>query len=151
MKIAGLISAVKNRVTKRGDMMSGFVIEDASGAIRCTAFARVYERISDMIVEGKVVLADGKTKNSGAGQEITINDLKLPLKLYLRLPDSKDDNLRQQISSFLLSFIGDIEVLVYFCDLSQYCYLPGISGFRLDLAAIDALGKILGKENVVIK
>ncbi len=151
VRIAGLVSTVKNRITKRGDMMSGFTIEDASGVIRCTAFARVYERVSEMIVEGKIVLADGKIKTSGAEQEITISDMKLPLKLYLRLPDSKNDNLRQQISSLLTSFVGDIEVLVYYCDLSQYCRLPGIDGFRFDTAAIRALETILGTDNVVIK
>lgn len=65
--LAGLITALKKRKTRRGDWMATFSLEDLEGAIEVIVFPELYKacqgRLSDeapVAVRGKVELEDGR-------------------------------------------------------------------------------------------
>lgn len=60
LRVAGLISGSQNRLTKKGDSMSIFNLEDKTSSIRCVAFPRAYAESRSAIVEGKPVLVHGR-------------------------------------------------------------------------------------------
>ena len=49
VKVAGIIKEKKNIITKKGDLMSIFSIEDTTGEIRCVAFPKDFKKNEDKI------------------------------------------------------------------------------------------------------
>ena len=62
LRVAGLIAQNKPRLTKKGESMSIFQLEDKMGAVRCLAFPRAFAECRDMLVDGAVVLVEGRLK-----------------------------------------------------------------------------------------
>lgn len=61
-RVAGLIAQNKPRLTKKGESMSIFNLEDKLASIRCLAFPRAFAECREMIADGKVVLVEGRLK-----------------------------------------------------------------------------------------
>ncbi len=60
LRIAGLISGSQNRLTKKGDSMAIFNLEDKTSSVRCVAFPRAYAESRSSIIEGTPVLIHGR-------------------------------------------------------------------------------------------
>lgn len=58
--IAGVVSSLKHRFTKRGEPMASFVLEDLTGAIEVVCFPKVARVHADMLREDEVVLVTGR-------------------------------------------------------------------------------------------
>jgi DNA polymerase III subunit alpha len=81
--VAGLVTAVNRRITKRGDPWATVTLEDLDGAIEVLLFPSVYQLVSthlqqDMIVRVRGNLSRDKDQPEIRGQEITIPDLTAP-------------------------------------------------------------------------
>ncbi len=59
VKIAGIITSVSTKITKRNDKMAFFSIEDKYGEIECIAFASQYERFASFIKEDNAICIEG--------------------------------------------------------------------------------------------
>jgi DNA polymerase-3 subunit alpha len=62
IRVVGLISQNKPRLTKKGESMSIFNLEDKMATVRCLAFPKSYSECRDIIIDGKVVLVEGRLK-----------------------------------------------------------------------------------------
>lgn len=151
VRVGGVISTCINRLTRNGENMATFILEDKHGLLRCVVFPRNYANCRELLFDGRVVIAEGRIKDDDNRRQLMVEAVFPPFKLYLRLPSSEDQILINQVRSSLLARPGDIAVSVYYNDLQQYRILPGIIGIAMDNKLIDALKAILGSENVVIK
>lgn len=59
-RVAALIGSTKKIITKKGDPMLFFDIEDLSGKIEAVAFPQTFSRHQDILTAGKVLYLDGK-------------------------------------------------------------------------------------------
>ncbi len=59
-RVAGLINSTKKIITKRGDPMLFFDIEDFTGRIEAVAFPNVFAQNQDFLEEGKIIFLEGK-------------------------------------------------------------------------------------------
>ena len=66
-KIAILVNSTKKIITKKGDPMLFFNVEDLSDTIEVIAFPRVFSEHQDILSEGKVLILEGKI-DSNAGE-----------------------------------------------------------------------------------
>jgi DNA polymerase III subunit alpha len=79
--VAGLITSVVRKTTKKGDLYAVVMVEDLEGAINVMVFPRDYQLSSTLLVEDSVVLVKGKVKRSRddalelTSLEITVPDL----------------------------------------------------------------------------
>ncbi|MPN22715.1 Error-prone DNA polymerase [bioreactor metagenome] len=151
VRVGGMVASVRHLLTKRGDSMATFVLEDQTESIKCIVFPKAYAACRDKMFAAKVLIAEGKLKKDEAKPEMIVEKIESPGKLYLRLPDSNDKILVAQIKEFLLKIPGDIEISVYYEDLKQYYCLPGIAGVALDDKMIMVLKEFLNEENVVLR
>ncbi len=71
----GLLGAIRSIVTKGGDAMASFEIEDPSGKIEAVAFPRIYAQIAGQIVADKFVKIKGKIE-SRRDLQIIVNEVK---------------------------------------------------------------------------
>ncbi len=149
IKTAGMISGLVRRITKKGDPMASFVLEDQQNSIHCAIFPKTYEKLQHMVAEGRAVLVAARVRNENGLAELTIDDIQSPLKLYLRFADSQDYNFLQKARSLMLDYPGMIEVRAYFNDLQTYNDFPGISGVDIDKNLLQSLRLVLGEANVV--
>jgi len=60
LRIAGMLTTLRKITTKKGDLMAIFELEDTTGKINVVAFPRGYKKISMELVEGRILLIDGK-------------------------------------------------------------------------------------------
>lgn len=147
--IAGMIAGISCRYTKKGDQMAIFTLEDQLAGVRCTVFPKAYGKLQHMLVDGRAVTISGRLKIGDADPEISVDDVKSPLKLYIRVERSDDMEMLQQLKGLMLDYRGMIEVRVYFEDLKQYEAFPGVSSVEIDKRLIESLEIILGKGNVI--
>ncbi|MEG1537714.1 MAG: DNA polymerase III subunit alpha, partial [Clostridiales bacterium] len=149
VRTAGMISGLVRRYTKKGDQMAGFILEDQQNNIRCTVFPKAYEKLQYMLTDGRVVMVSARVKTDGSTPELTIDDIQSPLKLFLRMENSMDQQLQQQVRGLLSDYPGMIELRIFYNDLQTYTGLPGISGVQIDRNLLTSLKLILGEGNVV--
>ncbi len=57
--IAGIITSVTHKTTKRDERMAFFTVEDAGGTMECLAFPKVFERDRDIIAADYAVFVEG--------------------------------------------------------------------------------------------
>ena len=148
---AGMISSVSHRITKKGDQMANFYLENRRASIRCTIFPRDYGEYRHMLSDGAIVLIKGKVKADGATAELMVSEIRTPCKLYMRMSTSNDLELHDQLRGCLLTSPGHVPVESYYCDSKLYKAFPGVTGFDLDEKVLSAITDYLGEDNVVIK
>ena len=60
VRIAALVHSTKKIITKKGDPMLFFGIEDLSGKIEAIAFPKTFAAHQEILIEGKVLILEGK-------------------------------------------------------------------------------------------
>ena len=59
VKLAGIVTSVTVKMTKKEERMAFFTLEDAGGAIECLAFPKVYEQSGDLIRQDSALFVEG--------------------------------------------------------------------------------------------
>ena len=59
VKIAGIISGVTHKTTKRDERMAFFTVEDAAGVIECLAFPKIFTQYDEIIKMDHAVFVEG--------------------------------------------------------------------------------------------
>ena len=75
VRIAGVVGAQKERVTRTGNRMAWVRITDASGSCEVTLFAEVLARSRDLLVSGTSVLVTAELRQDGEALRVTAQDV----------------------------------------------------------------------------
>jgi DNA polymerase-3 subunit alpha len=67
IKIAGLITSVERKVTKKGDAWALVTVEDLDASISVMCFPRTYNASSDILVNDAIVIVSGKSEMQDDG------------------------------------------------------------------------------------
>jgi len=70
VRIGGTISSIKTIRTKQGDPMAFVNIEDMNGAVEAVIFPKVYEAVSDFLVQDFPVLIQGEAQKDEKGVKL---------------------------------------------------------------------------------
>ncbi len=73
VQVLGVLSSVRNLVTKKGDTMAFAQLADLTGMIELTLFPRVYEQFKPMLVEDAVLLVDAKVDDRGEKAQLLVD------------------------------------------------------------------------------
>ncbi len=148
---AGLVGGLTRRLTKKGDQMANFILEDRESSIRCTVFPRNFEQCRDRLADGKALVVKAKVKQNGSEPELTVGEIREPCKLYLRLPGEDALAVQQQVRALLAGNPGPVAVEAYYSDTRRYAPFPGISGAEPDLEMLAKIRALLGGDNVALR
>lgn len=174
--LGGLVTGYRTTVTKRGEMMASFILEDLTGAIEVLVFPRIFAQSSGLkddqivVIEGKYNIRDDERKlfaeritgleqASEHRQENTSRQQTQGLrqkgsnparKLYLRFPH-EGTSLLGEVIPVLKNYAGPNPVFFYFVQDKKL--IQGNREFWVkDLEElVQDLTKILGNENVAWK
>lgn len=69
--MAGLITGVQVRYSKKGNRFCIFRLEDRSGGAKCLVWAEAYSKFQEQLKDDEMVVIEGKVE-AAEGQELTI-------------------------------------------------------------------------------
>jgi DNA polymerase-3 subunit alpha len=80
VRAGGIVTAVKEIVTKKGDLMAFVQLEDLTGSMEAVVFPRVYADQRSLLIDGTIVLVSGKVSvREGEEAKVLANSF-LPLE-----------------------------------------------------------------------
>jgi DNA polymerase-3 subunit alpha len=74
--VAGLVSSVVRKPTKRGTMMAIATFEDLEGSVEMTVFPQVFDKFRDVLVEDAVLRVKARVENSDQGLKLLVADVE---------------------------------------------------------------------------
>jgi len=63
--IGGIVSQYREMITKKGDKMARFQLEDSEGSLEVIAFPKTFEKVRHVLVSDEPILCTGAVKNEG--------------------------------------------------------------------------------------
>jgi DNA polymerase-3 subunit alpha len=78
--VGGLVSSVRQHVTKKGDPMAFVLLEDLTGSTEVTIFTKAYSQARDLLVQDRVVIVKGRVDGRGGGEAKLVGDEVLPFE-----------------------------------------------------------------------
>jgi DNA polymerase-3 subunit alpha len=76
--LAGLVSGLQVRYSKKGNRFAIFRLEDRSGGIKCIAWGETFGRVSSLLRDDELIIADGRIEASeGQEETLIISDVRL--------------------------------------------------------------------------
>jgi DNA polymerase-3 subunit alpha len=118
--VAGVITSLQRKYTKRGDLMATFVLEDLGAAIECMVFPKTMQQYGELLAPDAIITVKARIDTRDDTPKLIAMELARPdvvveagppLRLRLRagvLTDQKIGRLRE----LLQRYPGDSPVLV---------------------------------------
>ena len=175
--LGGIVTGFRQTVTKKGEMMASFVLEDLSGEIEVLVFPRVFAQTRALgndqviVVTGRLNIRDDEKKifaetitgleelktreTTPAPLETvrpirrTVRETVLP-RLFLRFPNDQSQ-LMPEVLRVLAGYPGEQPVYFYFEDNQKVIEGNRELWVREGQELKDALLELLGQSNVVWK
>jgi DNA polymerase III subunit alpha len=63
--VGGIVSQYREMITKKGDKMARFMLEDSEGTLEVIAFPKTFEKVRHVLVSDEPILCSGAVKNEG--------------------------------------------------------------------------------------
>jgi DNA polymerase-3 subunit alpha len=90
VRVAGMVTRIRNHQTKTGQQMAFVTIEDIQGNIELVIFPRTWEKVRQIVDFDKVILVDGKVDNPEAGEpKVLVDSVTTELKVTTPLDSSQ--------------------------------------------------------------
>ena len=153
--VSGIITKVRNQLTKKGDMMRYVEFEDLTASMGVIIFPGQLRRFADIAVEGSIVTISGNLDISDdAPPKLRLEDMRMldetarkRARLYLRL-DSTDTVVLNEVKRILKAESGDVSVVIKYSDNGQVVAAPKSMMVKRNDERTEILKKLLGDENV---
>lgn len=151
ISIAGIISGLQVRHSKKGNRFCIFRLEDQSAGVKCLAWSESYAKFSEMLRDDEILIVDGKIEaNDGTEITLILEETKrladaVPQKaknLLITLPSEEfGEKYLDELLTSLSKNTGKCEVFLNFAlkkDLSVRIYsqplrIQGSKGLENDL------------------
>jgi DNA polymerase-3 subunit alpha len=162
--VAGIVSAVGRRYTKRGEPYAVFRLEDLTGGVGIVAFPSTFDRVADLVAQDRIVLVKGRADLRGRelqlmALEITEPDLGDAFEGPARARPASTDpvlvdiparsctsGLILRLKGLLASYPGELPVIVRLLTEGAAQRLRLGGEFRVDgsSALLSELRRLLG-------
>lgn len=170
VKLLGIITNVKVKITKKNDTMAFVTLEDIFGSMELYVFPKTLAEYSALVAEGKIVLAQGRLSLRededakmicdrfdaaplpGSSGEIR-KAPPVPAKkskrpgYYIKVP-SQSSPLYDRAKKYLAVFDGSTPLYIYFSDTKKLLLAPASMRVSVNEVLTKELKKLLGNENV---
>ncbi len=175
LTMCGVVSFVREKLTKNGQRMAFVTIEDVTGSIECLIFPKVYEASKACLLEDAIVVVSGRlsmheeeepklilnraetleaylqserpAEKLVAQSEPTTQESR---KLYLKFCLGKD-YLLDRVKPILAAHSGAVPVCIHIEETKTTAMAPQELWVTPDDGLLKELGEILGKKNVVLR
>jgi DNA polymerase-3 subunit alpha len=158
VRVGGIITAVRQMITRRGELMAQFTLEDFTGSIDCIVFPRRFEKLHDLIGVDQVIIMEGKLNCQEDSMKIFCETLrqageekKNGSKLFLKLDKIRSGDFLIKMQNILANYPGKMPVYLYFTETKKYMLVQDRYWVEPCSQLLGRLKQELGEENVVCK
>lgn len=168
VRVMGIISSMRMKVTKSGSTMAFLILEDMYGSIEVLVFPSVLAQFGAYLLEGEAVLLEGrlsrredeaakivcetvrKLKEAGETSERPVaSGAKKRPGLYLKSP-SRQSPRYQRACQLLELFEGVTPVYIYQNDVKKLFSAPASLRVSVNGVLLEQLRRVLGEKNVAL-
>ncbi len=109
VNIVGMISDLRVIVTKKGDKMAIFTVEDPSGKVRAVMFPKIYAKFGDVIEQDNIVAFASKFDFSRDQYQVSVNTAK-KLSINAMIENAREQNTYDEKEEFdmAMRFVDEI-------------------------------------------
>ncbi len=160
VRLAGIITRVRNQVTKKGEMMRYVELEDLTGSIEVLVFPSLLRRFDSLLQSEQIVVIEGNLDlGEDAPPKLRLESISLleetrpfeksPQKrrLYLQLQSTETEKA-EQVKAFLRQNHGTVPVFLHYKDKKETLAAPESLWAAASLEDLRQLAMLLGEENV---
>jgi len=154
--VGGIIADKKIKYTKNDKIMAFLTLEDLVGSIEVIVFPGSYEKFSKRIVEDEKVFIRGRVSSEDEKdgklicEQITLFE-DMPKTLWLKFQSLDAYNGQEtEVERLLHDSEGHDSIVIYLADSRRVKRLPPSRNVNADTVLVEALGKLLGDENVKV-
>ncbi len=152
VKMVGLVSNVRHKLTKANRNMAFFMLEDLYGSVEVIMFPQKFEQYSYMLREGLVAELSGTVSKREEEAPCVYLDSAEEYKegynrLYLQITED-NKHCMPQLKELLAAYHGSIPVYVYFAGKKQKTLADKALWVKRSDALTEQLERLLGTENV---
>ena len=165
VRIAGIITSVRTKVTKNGDTMAFITLDDKFGEIEIIVFAKLYKQFSSEIFEDNAVVIEGRASaEDGEDARILLESLKSlktnseykeiqktptqkqQKRIYIKVPNMSDPRINTVIRTATLN-PGRVPIVFYDASTGKYQAMKNLTVNDSD-KVIERLQTVFGRENI---
>ena len=88
VRVAGLVSNVRPYTTKTNKPMGFVTLEDIQGSIELVLFPRTWEKTREQLIDGQIVIVEGKVDAGSAPPKILVDTVQTEFKYLERLDEA---------------------------------------------------------------
>lgn len=165
VKIAGVISSKRTKVTKRGDVMAYLTVEDRLAEIEVIVFSKNYQKFSEILEEDSAVIIGGNISVEDDEAPRILLSEALPLSsnsdylgkkiensgqtIYIKVQTLSDSRINNVKRMAMLN-CGNAKLVLYDESTKKYSALKGLLIEPSD-RVLARLYSIFGEKNVILK
>lgn len=169
IKIMGIITSYKKKITKNDATMAYVTVEDTSGAVEVLVFPKIYDGFAHILKDGEIFVFNGRVSvREDEDTKIICDSVEKPeTALRSQKPDksvqkkkrhglflkfeSESDAKIQKVEKYLLIFDGNTPVYYYFNDTQKYVLQPASKFVYVNDPLIKELKNLLGPNCVAVQ
>ena len=158
VKVFGIISSVKKKITKNDSTMAFVTVEDVTGSVEIIVFPKIYERYANMLSVGNVTVIKGRLSLRDDEDSKIVADSFEPCPkeekkakksgVFLRFGSESDPRVKAALN-ILDGSTGTVPVYFFFSDKKKYVNTGLTFSENNEMKA--RLCELLGDGNVVIQ
>ena len=157
MTVGGLLTEIRQKVTKKNELMAFLTLEDRQGSIEVTVFPRTFQEQREalngeekLLIQGRVQLGDGQDAKLIAERILPFREL--PRELWIQFSDKEDYFRREKdLSRLLQPHPGEAEVCVYLRKERAVKRLSKSSAVSIEEELLRSLRSGFGEKNIRLR
>ncbi|WP_462331678.1 DNA polymerase III subunit alpha, partial [Schwartzia sp. (in: firmicutes)] len=154
VRIAGLVTASKKMITKKGDTMAFISVADFTHTIECIVFPNVFYESMDLLNTDTPVVLQGRVNTTDTGAKILADWVKplkdYPFEYYISIPPgmATDENF-EKLNGIFTKHHGDHTVYLIIKERNERIKTNSEYWMADDINAVREIEELFGKGNIL--
>lgn len=166
IKIMGIITSYKKKITKNDTTMAYVTVEDTFGSVELLVFPKIYDGYAHILKDGEIFIFHGRVSiREDEDTKIICDSVERPENaviskpnvaqtqkkkrhgLFLKFENEQDPRIKRA-EKYMLIFDGNTPVYYYFNETKKYALQPASRFVALNDPLVRELKKLLGENGV---
>ncbi len=163
VKMCGIITDLKIKMSKKGNRFAVFTLEDFTGQGECVVFPKTYEQYKEIMMDDQIVTIIGKAEENGNSIKLIVDEInplhkltvenKQLVNIVIKIDSNKFDAAKLfQIKSILATNEGESAVIIHLKNgrKESKMELENVK-INYDKYTEKVLTEIFGKDNIILQ
>ena len=154
--LGGIIMEAALKYSAKGNAYGNIILEDLTGSVKILAFAKTYERVRSLLVEGNKVFIKGRVQNDGEREAILIcEDVKsfedCKHEVWIQFANKEQYEASESaLANEIRSMDGNDSIVIYLKEEKAKKVMPPSWSLAANAYNINILRGKFGEENVKV-